>query len=140
MDKYLSEEYVYRGSLFLKKRLYPRMYSKNKKYIFATSSLDLAISYIRSDNAMIAQNDDKKIKLYELQEGEFDRTLKQKGFLYIFYKSKFIKSNLGNLITEYISEKIQKPVAIININNPLKLLEKSKNVKLYYKKCKLVKK
>ena len=43
------QKVLYRGSYFLRRRTYPRLY-RNKKYIFATNFLELAISYIRCRN------------------------------------------------------------------------------------------
>lgn len=127
--KYPPAKYLYRGSLFYKKRLYPRLYKNGKKYIFTTSNIYLAISYIRKNNAMIAQSDENNIvRLYELEFGEFKKALTTPGYLYILDKNKFEKSNLKNLETEYFSTQIQEPVKIIHIKNPLSILQKTNNV------------
>jgi len=128
--KYPSTKYLYRGSLHYKKRLYPRHYKNDIKVIFSTSNLDLAISYIRKPDSMIAQCDNKEVCLYELRKNEFTDKLTSSGYLYILDKTKFKKSTFLNLHTEYISDKIQKPVCIIFIKNPLKILHNSKNIKL----------
>ena len=129
-NKYPSTKYLYRGSIYYKKRLYPGYYKNNIKLIFSTSNLDLAISYIRKPDSMIAQCDNKEVCLYELRKNEFTDKLTSSGYLYILDKTKFKKSTFKNLHTEYISEKIQKPVCIIFIKNPLKILQNSKNIKL----------
>ena len=139
--KYPSTKYLYRGSIYYKKRLYPRHYKNDIKVIFSTSNLDLAISYIRKPDSMIAQCDNKEVCLYEqcdnkevclyeLRKNEFTDKLTSSGYLYILDKTKFKKSTFLNLHTEYISDKIQKPVCIIFIKNPLKILQNSKNIKL----------
>ena len=54
LKKYPPSEYVYRGSIHYKKRLYPRLYPVSKKQfkkiIFGTSNIYLALSYIRKPN------------------------------------------------------------------------------------------
>lgn len=138
LKKYPPSEYVYRGSIHYKKRLYPRLYPVSKKQfkkiIFGTSNIYLALSYIRKSNVnqKIAQNNSNNITLIELTKNSFKNSLSTTGFLYILDKNKFKKSKLKNLHTEYISEKIQKPIDIIKINNPLQILKNEKSVKLLH--------
>jgi hypothetical protein len=132
--KYPPTKYIYRGSLHYKKILHPRDYRDNQKIIFGTSSLELAISYIRKNNANISQADSNKlIYLFENIPNEFINKLSNPGYIYILDKKKFSKSKYKNLKTEYISSRIQKPIDIICIKNPLKILQQSPVVKLCYK-------
>ena len=130
---YPPSEYVYSGSITYKKRLYPKEYKNGKKHIFATDNIYLAISYIRKHDAMIAQNDEKGIvMLMELVPNEFKK-IENDGYLYILDKSKFDKSRFKNLKTEFVSNKIQKPVDIILIKNPLNILKNTDKVVLFYR-------
>jgi hypothetical protein len=127
---YGKHNLVYRGSCVYKKRLYPRKY-RNSKYIFGTTSAELAISYMRCKKCdYIAQSyDGKRLTLLELKKNKLKKCFSCIGYFYIMKKSNFIKSSLGQLKTEYLSTKIQKPLCILKIKNPYHLIKSCKKIR-----------
>ncbi len=119
---------LFRGSPYLKKVLHPREYSRGK-YVFASNLVDLAISYIRCGGGGGTQEDvaqavrvdpetgEPVVHLVEIKKDGIKRMFQCGGYLYLLDQSKFKKSKFSQLKNyEFLSTKIQKPLAIIQIS------------------------
>ena len=134
-----DKDILFRGSGIYKKRIYPRMY-KNKKLIFATNKLILALSYMRCKNFenkyFVAQNYNKnenKMYLIEQEKDNIKKMFSCTGYIYILDKNKFKKTTFDQLKdVEFISNEIQKPLLIIKIENVYEFIKDIKNIVFKY--------